>query len=121
MSLGCPWGGVCILSCHRRCCACAHIHQLTALDADFIVIADWRKLILIQAHQPHTLVTNHILPQLIQWDVWEECRPAFHIAGFFTEFISCGSQIRKSVKIPTVYTRLGIATVKPVGPAAQVL
>lgn len=107
-----------------RCCrrggpASTHIHPLTALDPDLVVVADGRQLVPVQAYQPHHLVAHHVLLQLCQRRVREALCPALHLAGALTELIPFGSQILKSVKISTVYVRPRIAAIDPVSPVAR--
>lgn len=109
--------------CGPRCCgqggpASAHVHPLTALDPDLVVVADGGQLVPVQAYETHRVTADHILLQLCQWRDGEALRPALYLAGPVTEFIPFGSQILKSVEISAVYVRPRIATLNPVSPAA---
>ena len=44
----------------------ASVHQLTAQEADVVVVADGGQLVLVPANQAHGLVADHILAQLLQ-------------------------------------------------------
>lgn len=122
LGFGSVWGRMCDLRCHRwGGPISAHVHPLTALDPDLVVVADGGQLVLVQAQQSQAPVADHVLPQIRQWGARETLCPALHVVGPFTEFIPFGSQILKSVEISTVNTGLGVAAVDPLRPAAPLL
>lgn len=96
----------------------ASVHQLTAQEADVVVVADGGQLVLVPANQAHGFVTDHVLAKLLQWGVREALCPALHILGLCTEFITFGSEIRDSVKISTVSPWARVAAVHPLSPVA---
>lgn len=97
------------------------VYYCAALYPDLIVVANRWQLVLVQTNQTLLSVAGHILPQLLQWCVGKELSPALNISWLLTELVSFGSQVLKGVKISTVYVRLRVTAIYPIGPVAKLL